>query len=102
MCVPDLVLLLLPCLASVLPPHLLHLLLGEEHGDVDGLVALQGLELDGMLDEVGDGALPDLPVLVVVGTQHQLVPPLDIRHLIKPRSLLAVLRSREQDVFLGM
>jgi hypothetical protein len=79
---PNLILLLFPGLASILPSHFLHLLLGEKHGDVDGFGALQGLQLDRMLDEVGDGALADFPALVAVSPEDQLIPPFNVGLLV--------------------
>ncbi len=79
---PNLILLLFPGLASVLSAHFLHLLLGEKHGDVDGLGALQELQLNRMLDEVGDGALSDFPAVIVVCPEDQLIPPFNVGLLV--------------------
>merc|ERR1719341_1389053 len=48
---------------------------------------LHRLELDRMLDQVRDGARPHLPVLVIVRSNQELVPPLDVRQLIRGASL---------------
>ena len=56
----DLVLFLFPSLPPLLTTHLLHLFLGEENLDLHRRRRLHGLHLNRVLNQVGDGLLPDV------------------------------------------